>query len=135
MSDASVLGLPNPSDMCQPESRLYLQPVRKPLTDTWFTQQPLGKNTIGNIVKTMSLEAGLASGNKTNNRGSKTTIQTLLHAGIPLNNVIQLTDHKNVQSLNSYSHLSEDQQHSMSNLLSDHVSKATGQPLVAPTSK
>jgi len=117
--------------MCQPESRFYLKPLKIPTSDSWFSRQPLGKNSIGNMAKTMSLKAGFASGNKTNHSGRKTAIQTLLHAGIPPTNVMQITGHKNVQSLNSYSHLSEEQQQSISNLLTDHVSKATGQPPAA----
>ena len=87
----------------------------------WFTKQVIGKNTIGNIAKQMALQAGLSEA-RTNHSGRKTAIQTLLHAGIPPTDVMQLTGHKNVQSLNSYSKLSNDQQHSISNLLSNSLS-------------
>jgi len=70
----------------------------------------------------MALEGNLSSGKITNHSGRKMAIQTLLHAGIPPTDVMQLTGHKNVQSLNSYSHLSTAQQQSMSNLLSTQLS-------------
>ena len=53
--------------------------------------------------------------------GRKTAIQALLHAKVPSTDVMQLTGHKNVQSLNSHSCLSLDQQKSMSKTLSSYV--------------
>ena len=51
----------------------------------------------------------------------KTLIETLLHSDVPPTSVMQLTGHKNVQSLNSYSSLSVDQQESMSRAISKHI--------------
>jgi hypothetical protein len=114
-----------PSDCSGPDSRFYLKPHDNPTPDVWFTRQPIGKNAIGFIAKKMAIEANLPSVNKTNHSARKMAIQTLLHAGIPPTDVIQLTDHKNVQSLNSYSHLSIDQQHGISNLLTTELSEST----------
>jgi len=111
-----------PSDYCEPESRFCLKPVRNPTTDVWFSRQPLRKNLIGSLAKVMAHKAGLSSTNKTNHSARKTAIQTSLHTGIPPTDVIQLTGHKNMQSLNSYSHLSLDQQHSLSSILSVQLS-------------
>ena len=107
-----------PTDCCEPESRFYLQPVKDPKSDIWFNRVPLGKNLIGNIAKNMATAANLQS-KKTNHSGRKTTIQTLIHANIPPTNVVQLTGHKNIQSLNSYSNMSTDQQHDISRILSN----------------
>ena len=121
-----------PLDVCEPESRFYLQPVKNPRTSVWYTRQPLGKNTIGSIAKVMAQKAGLAATNKTNHSGRKTAVQTLLHAGIPPTDVMQLTGHKNVQSLNSYSHLSLDQQRSVSNILSGQLPVLPGKSVRPP---
>jgi hypothetical protein len=65
-----------PADCNKNESNFYLQPISKPKGSIWFSHQNMGKNTIGNIAKTMSIAAGLNS-NKTNHSGRKTGIQKL----------------------------------------------------------
>lgn len=67
-------------------------------------------------------KAGLNASRKSNHSARKTGIQSLLHAGVPPTNVQQLTGHKNVQSLNSYSTLSSNQQQQMSHILSKSIS-------------
>jgi len=66
---------------------------------TWFTKQPSGKNTIGDLAKTMSMKGGL-SGRKMNHSGRKTTVTSLLHSSVEDTTVMQLTGHKNVASVN-----------------------------------
>lgn len=68
----------------------------------------------------MSKAAGLSK--KSNHSARKTAIQTLLHANVSPTDVVQITGHKNVQSLNSYSHLSNDQQKNISSILSKKTS-------------
>jgi hypothetical protein len=110
-----------PVECRQPDSRFYLQPIKSPKTSIWFSIQPLGKNTIGNIARNMAKQAKLPSTRVTNHSGRKTAIKTLLHSNVAPTDVIQITGHKNVQSLNAYSHLSMDQQHAISNMLSSHA--------------
>lgn len=83
-------------------------------------------------AKMKALEGNLSSSKITNHSGRKTALRTLLHAGIPPTGVMQLTGLKNVQSLNSYSHLSSYQQQSMSNGLSAQLS-TQGSKLTEPT--
>jgi len=45
-------------------------------------------------------------------------IQTLNDTNIPPSHIMQLSGHKNVQSINNYSHVSQEQQKSMSRILS-----------------
>jgi len=73
----------------------------------------------------MAENAGIDTAHKTNHSARKTTVTTLLHANIPPTDVMQLTGHKNVQSLNCYSHMSNDQQHCVSNILSSRTSFAS----------
>ena len=49
-------------------------------------------------------------------------IQTLNDKDIPLRHIMQLSGHKNVQSINNYSHVSQEQQKSMSRILSGSTS-------------
>jgi hypothetical protein len=114
----------------QPDSRFYLQPLKKlrPDSEVWFTKQPLGQNSIGNIGKNMAVRCSLSSDKKTNHSARKTAIAALLHDNIAPTSVIQLTGHKNIQSLNSYSTLSYNQQEDISRALSNHVAAFSGQP-------
>jgi hypothetical protein len=111
---------------------MYLQPIKQPRTDIWFTNAPIGKNTLGNIAKTMFASTGLKYDRKTNHSGRKTAIQNLLYAGIAPTDVQQLSGHRNVQSLNAYSTLSSDQQHKLSTILSSSIQKSVS---VAPSNK
>ena len=95
--------------MCQPEAPFYLQVYpswNKGANDqpaqVWLKKQPLGEHSLGNIMKEMSNEAQLP-GRKTNHSGRKTTVKRLKEANFENTDIIQITGHKNVQSLNSYS--------------------------------
>lgn len=113
-----------PPASCQPESRLYLQPVKKVTSEIWYTNAPMGKNTIASIAKSMHSSAGLDTKKRSNHSARKTSIQSLLHSGIPPTSVQQLSGHKNLQSLNSYSTLPCDQQRQLSNILSKSSASA-----------
>ena len=49
-------------------------------------------------------------------------IQTLNDKGIPPGHIMQLPGHRNMQSVNNYSHVSQEQQQSMSRILSGSTS-------------
>lgn len=80
----------------------------------------------------MALRCKLSSHKKTNHSARKTVITTLLHNNVAPTSVIQLTGHKNVQSLNSYSALSVDQQEEISRTISRHVAATTEESTVQP---
>lgn len=82
----------------------------------------------------MSLAGGLKQ-KKSNHSARKTAIQTLLHANVSPTDVVQITGHKNVQSLNAYSHLSNAQQRTISNVLSTSTSSHVDVVDEASTSK
>ena len=120
-----------PKDTLTTDSRFYLSIKRGIRPDsgsdkqTWYTKQPLGKNTLGDLAKTMSLKGGL-TGRKVNHSGRKTTVTSLLHSNVEATTVMQLTGHKNVASVNEYSSASIEQQQQMSNILSDIGSGSRG---------
>ena len=92
--------------MCHPDAPFYLQAHQswnkgdQPL-QTWFKCQALGEHSLGNIMKDMARQANLP-GRKTNHSGRKTTVKRLKEANFENTDIIQITGHKNVQSLNSY---------------------------------
>lgn len=94
--------------MCHPEAPFYLQvhpswdrEVNGQPTQVWFKNQPLGEHSLGNMMKQMAHQAELP-GHKTNHSGRKTTVKRLKEANFENTDIIQVTGHKNVQSLNSY---------------------------------
>ena len=93
----------------------------------WFKAAPMGVNKLNSLMKTMAQKAGLNAENLTNHSGRKRMIQKLNDQEVPLTHIMQISGHKNVQSLNNYSSLSEKQQRSISNILSSTTS--TGRTL------
>ena len=85
----------------------------------WFKAQPMGVNKLNKIMKAMTQAAGIPG--KTNNSGSKPLVQKLQESGLPPNQIIQITGHKNLQSVNNYNSLWEKQVESISrNLFLDN---------------
>ena len=60
----------------------------------WFKAQPMGVNKLNNIMKDMTQAAGISG--KTNHSGRKTLVQKLQDSGVPPNQIIQITGHKNL---------------------------------------
>ena len=89
----------------------------------WFKAQPMGVNKLNNIMKEVTQAAGVSG--KTNYSGGKTLMQKLQHSGVPSNQIIQITGHKNLQSVNNYSSLREKQMESISRFLSSTTKAAT----------
>ena len=67
-------------------------------------------------MKTMTQKAGLGPNFK-NHSGRKTMIQTLANNDMPPNDIMQLSRHKNLQSITSYSTISQKQQLNVSHTL------------------
>ena len=117
-----------PSDFCKPEDPLYLatrtiQGSMKP-TDQWFKRQPIGVNKISTIMKRMSINAGLPPNKKLSNHSArKHLVKKLSDNNIPPTEIMHITGHKNVQSVNSYSSLSEKHKFQKSCLMLQLTSK------------
>lgn len=74
------------------DSPFYIGIYRKPTGNSWYVSQPMGKNTLGNIIKLMCEEAGI-QGRKVNHSVRKTAIPTVVHKGIPPTPVQQHSGH------------------------------------------
>ena len=83
----------------------------------------MGKDRIGSIMKRMACSAGV-TGKKTNHSARKTMVTALTNKNVPETQIIQLTGHKNLQSLNSYKKASMEQQKDMSHVLSSYSAPA-----------
>ncbi|XP_033729266.1 uncharacterized protein LOC117318372 [Pecten maximus] len=98
------------------ESPFYLAVNHNENGKKWFKNQPVGKNKLSVMMKTMANNAGLV-GKKTNQSLRKTLCTKLLHSGVAPTTIMQLSGHKNVNSVNNYAVASMDQQREMCELL------------------
>lgn len=77
-------------------------------------------NKLGSIMKRMTTSAGIVGEKKlTNQRDRKPLVKKLSENNIPANQIMQITGHKNIQSINNYSSLNEIQHRNISSILSN----------------
>ncbi|CAH3180115.1 unnamed protein product [Porites evermanni] len=99
-----------PTSMMTDESPFYLAVNNenpKP-GQMWFKCSPLGVNSLRSMLKNMIRDSGLETDKRLVNHSTrKHLVQKLVDNDIPPNEIIQITGHKNVNSLNNYSSLSD----------------------------
>ena len=84
----------------------------------WFKAAPLGLNSFRSMVKNMLAASQVHSHKKLVNHSTrKHLVQKLVDNNIPPNEIVQITGHKNVNSLNSYSAISDRRQQHISTVL------------------
>ena len=88
--------------MNKPDAPFYLgvNHTTKNSDKSWFKANAMGVNKLNSLMKTMAEKAGLDNSHLTNHSGRKQMIQTLNDKDIPPSHIIQLSGHKNVQSIN-----------------------------------
>ena len=114
-----------PATMKGKDSPFYLgiKIHRSTYDPLWYVSQPMGKNKIQDIVPEMARNAGIKA-KLTNHSLRRMTCQNLLSLGISPTVVIQLTGHKNVNSLQNYIVADDKQQQTMSYVLTMGKKKA-----------
>jgi len=67
----------------------------------WFKVQPVGENKINNMMKSIVADTILESSDKkfTNHSVRKTVVRKLKKANIKRSGIVNVTGHKNIQSL------------------------------------
>ena len=95
---------------------LAVNNVKSGSSKPWFKKALVGVNKLNTFVKTMIEKSG-PKPNFKNHSGRKTMIQTLVNNDVPPTDVMQLSGHKNVQSITSYSTVSQKQQLNTSHTL------------------
>ena len=101
-----------PKDYCNEDDPFYIATNTSKLfnksSDKWFKKQPVGVNKIKSFMKRMSttLNGSDAKG-LSNHSARKYLIQKLTDSNIPPTDIVQISGHKNISSVNSYSHLNK----------------------------
>lgn len=87
----------------------------------WFKEMPMGINNIYSLTKKMVQSCPDIEGGRklTNHSARKHLIQKLQDKGVENAQIMQISGHKNVASINTYSRLNEQQQKSISEVLTD----------------
>jgi hypothetical protein len=90
--------------------------------DTWFISQPIGVNKLCQLMPRMAKTAGLSSDKHiTNHSARKYMIQKLSTCNVPPTHIMQISGHKNVQSINNYSNISMEQHQNISHILANRA--------------
>ena len=109
-----------PSSMQTVEAPYYLgMNHSKDSSKCWFKASPMGVNKLTSLMKTMAGKAGFER-RLTNHSVRKRMMQKLNDNHVSPTHIMQLSGHRNLQSVNNYSTLSKEQQKNMSLILSDN---------------
>ena len=99
-----------------PPHAFYLQPLRSPTETCWFSNQPLGHNTLGKTVARLCSSAGI-QGYKTNHSLRATSTSRLYQSGAEEQQVMERTGHRSVEGVRSCKRTSEKQRQALSDIL------------------
>jgi hypothetical protein len=108
-----------PSDMMHKDAPFYLGTIANPKSgQLWFRRQRLGPDKLGKLMKKMKATAGLDPSKRiTNTSCRKYLVQTLSDGNFAPTLIQQVTGHKSLPSINSYSKINRKQQECISNKL------------------
>ena len=98
----------------------YVQPCMSALDDPqklWFTSQPIGKNTLGKMVKGICSDGGI-NGQKSNHSLCATGASDLYQAGVPEKLIQERTGHLSTDGLRHYECTTVSQQWAVSRIIS-----------------
>ena len=112
---------------------LWQRPLESFLdADETYYKAPLGKNTLGSMMSTISRSCGLSQ-KYTNHCIRATAITNLDRAGIEARHIMRLSGHNSEASIRSYAcRLSEGKQREMFDCLSKAAESVTAEPPVTP---
>ena len=112
-----------PSGMNDADSPFYVAcrtvPLRDSYHDKWFINQRVGKKKISKMMKQMQIAGSLNPAKRlTNHSARKHLVQKLRDSNVPPTDIMQISGHKSIQSVLTYSNMSEKQHRNCSDILS-----------------
>ena len=105
-----------PSD--RPHDAFYLQPLRKPTPECWYSRQPLGHNKLAQTVARLCKQAGI-KGYKTNHSLRATNATRLYTSGADEQLIMERTGHRSIDGVRTYKRTSNEQQVILSDVLNN----------------
>ena len=105
---------------------LGINHTKNPTEKPWFKASAMEVNKLNSLMKTMADKAGFDEKRRlTNHSARKTMIQKLNDNNIPPTHIMQLSGHRNVQSVNNYSAVLNEQQKNMCFTLSGNTTSTS----------
>ncbi|XP_033725294.1 zinc finger MYM-type protein 3-like [Pecten maximus] len=123
-----------PQAMNTPESPFYIAVNQNSTGGKWFKNEPVRRNKLGVMMKTMASNAGL-TGKKTNQSLRKTLCTKLIHSGVAPTTIMQVSGHKNVNSVINYAVASLNQQREMCETLQNVKKSAISSSVTSTVSR
>ena len=116
--------LRDPMDFPRTMTLFYLSKRTIPLTDDrsdlWYLKQKVGEKKLASFMKEMASKANFTGKKLTNHSARKHLVQKLRDENVPPTDIMQISGHRNVQSVLNYSSIAEKQQKTYSHLLSNN---------------
>ena len=114
----------------RPNGAFYLKPLVNPKTPVWYSKQPIGHNTLMNMVRRLCQEAGI-EGFFTNHSLRTTAATRLFEAGVDEQLIMLRTGHRSATGVRSYNRATSTLKKQTSAVLNDctNTSKVTDEPL------
>ena len=105
-----------PKMQCSGPFYLSVKHNRRFNDNIWFKSQPMGENTISNMMKTIVAGTSLETSEKkfTNHSARKTTVSKLKKANVGRSDIVKVTGHRSIQSLYDYDEADEEEQRRLS---------------------
>ena len=125
-----------PQQMCDPNSPFYLgiNIIRREESEKpWFKKSPMGINKLNSLMKVMASKGELNNSKLTNHSARKRLVQKLVSSDVQPTEIIQITGHRNLQSINNYSCLSESKLKNISSILSNAPNHTTESSEISAT--
>ncbi len=91
-----------------------------PAEGPWYSNSPLGVNTLGNKMKNIAEAAGCGK-KYTNHSLRATTVTVLDHAGVASRDIMSVTGHRSESSLKHYAKTSHEMKKEMSSIIAKHM--------------
>ena len=104
------------------KNAFYLQPLKNPTSQCWYSVKPIGHDTLDKTVARMCSLGGIG-GYRTNHSLRATAATRLYQAGVDEQLVMEKTGHRSIEGVRSYKHTSEQQLQQLSDIL--HGSSST----------
>lgn len=110
----------------------YLTPLKKPKGDVWYSNVPVGHNTLAKTVKRLCERAGI-SGFKTNHSLRVTSATRLFQSGVEEQLIMSRTGHRSVEGVRTYKRTSTEQKEALSKVLNS-ATNGESKPSLLPVS-
>ena len=104
------------------KNAFYLQSLKNPTSQCWYSVNPIGHDTLDKTVARMCSLGGIG-GYRTNHSLRATAATGLYQAGVDEQQVMEKIGHRSIEGVRSYKHTTEQQQQQLYDIL--HGSSST----------